>query len=92
MTYKLLPEGVQRLSDGAHIPPDDDNTDWRDYVNWVLAGNHAAPADPPPPPSPPPPARRARLLESVDSITNLTQAKALLRALVQQVSLPDSRD
>lgn len=43
--YKLMTFGVRRLSDGACIPPDAGNADWRDYQNWVDAGNTPEAAD-----------------------------------------------
>jgi hypothetical protein len=47
--YKLNPLGaefgVQRLSDGAFIPDDEANADWRAYLEWVDAGNTAYAAD-----------------------------------------------
>lgn len=49
-TYKLnAMGGVQRLSDGAFIPEDGRNADWRAYLEWVEAGNTAYPADYEPP-------------------------------------------
>jgi hypothetical protein len=56
--YKLnAMGGVQRLSDGAFIPEDERNADWRAYQEWVAEGNTPQAADPPPapPPSAPPP-------------------------------------
>jgi len=47
-TYKLLKQGVQRLSDGACIPSTDDNVDWREYQRWLALGNTPQPADPDP--------------------------------------------
>lgn len=45
-TYKLNPHGgVQRLSDGAFIPEDERNADWRAYQQWVADGNSAYAAD-----------------------------------------------
>ena len=44
---------IKRLSDGATIPNDPGNRDYRDYLDWLEAGNtpEPAPAPPPPPPS-----------------------------------------
>ena len=48
MSYKLLTRGVQRISDGAFIPDDPRNHDWRDYQAWLAKGNTPQAADPPP--------------------------------------------
>ena len=48
--YKLLKQGVQRTSDGANIPPNDDNLDWREYKKWLAAGNTPDPKDADPTP------------------------------------------
>lgn len=45
--YKLLKHGVQRLSDGAVIPPDPANTDCMEFLKWRAAGNIPEPVDPP---------------------------------------------
>ena len=52
--YKLLidtPMGkaqcVQRLSDNAFIPIDEQNTDYQEYLKWVAEGGVALPADEP---------------------------------------------
>lgn len=34
MSYKLASVGVIRTTDGAFIPPDIKNIDWRDYQKW----------------------------------------------------------
>ena len=50
--YKLIKDiftseikTVQRLTDGAFIPFDPDNTDYQAYLKWVEAGNTPQPAD-----------------------------------------------
>jgi len=47
--YKLSPspkeEIVTRLSDGAQIPFDPDNTDYQAYLAWCKEGNTPLPAD-----------------------------------------------
>ena len=52
MTYKKAPlfngeeTGVIiRLSDTANIPPDPDNTDYQEYLEWLAEGNEPLPAD-----------------------------------------------
>ena len=46
--YKLMKQtGVLRLTDGACIPFDPDNTDYQAYLKWVAEGNQPEPADQP---------------------------------------------
>jgi hypothetical protein len=60
--YKLnANETVTRLSDGAVIPNDRGNTDYRAYLEWA-ASNTALPADPGPS------ARRAEIIERLAQI------------------------
>jgi hypothetical protein len=54
MTYQLTTStSIIRLSDNAFIPAAPGNRDYRDYQDWLEAGNtpEPAPAPPPPPPS-----------------------------------------
>ena len=46
--YILSESGVTRVSDNAGIPNDDRNRDWCEYLEWVDAGNTAAPYVPEP--------------------------------------------
>lgn len=42
--YKEIPNGmVKRLLDGAFIPPDPRNADWREYQEWLAKGNTPLP-------------------------------------------------
>lgn len=43
--YKTIPGStlIYRTSDGAYIPNDPENADYRDYLSWVALGNTAAP-------------------------------------------------
>ena len=48
-SYRLAEDGsVRRGGDGASIPPDDRNRNWREYLEWVDAGNTATPCTPEP--------------------------------------------
>lgn len=53
MTYQLTTgDTIIRLSDNASIPADPGNRDYREYLDWLDAGNIPEPAPPPPPPEP----------------------------------------
>jgi hypothetical protein len=44
--YKLTNyNNVQRLSDGAFIPMNPDNTDYQAYLRWLEEGNTPLPAE-----------------------------------------------
>ncbi len=46
MTFQHIinSSSVVRMSDGAVIPPDPENTDWQAYQAWITLGNMAEPA------------------------------------------------
>jgi len=61
MTYQLTTStSILRLADNACIPPDPANRDYRDYLEWVEAGNEPLPA-PKPAPAPTPPTPEQKL-------------------------------
>ncbi len=51
--YKLIPmdytqrQFIRRVSDGACIPADPANMDYRQYLAWLAEGNEPLPADEP---------------------------------------------
>jgi len=51
MSYQLIAGSVliKRQSDGALIPPDPGNRDFREYQRWLAQGNTPQPAPPPQP-------------------------------------------
>jgi hypothetical protein len=36
---------IVRIADNAHIPMNEDNTDYQEYLKWVAEGNTPQPAD-----------------------------------------------
>jgi hypothetical protein len=51
MIYQLTTgDTILRIADSAFIPPDPANTDYREYLAWVEAGNTPEPAPAPPAP------------------------------------------
>lgn len=54
MTYQLTTQDdvIFRLDDEAWIPVDPDNRDYREYLDWLAAGNTPEPAPSPPPAAP----------------------------------------
>lgn len=69
MNYKLEANGVVRLDNGAHIPADTRNRDWREYTEWLAKGNTPLPVDPEPP-------RKKRL--SADALAALLVSKGVV--------------
>lgn len=50
--YKLTDtDTIIRISDGAFIPSNKDNSDYVEYLKWLKAGNVALDADKPTPPT-----------------------------------------
>lgn len=47
-TYTLSDHGVVRGSDGAHIPADEANSDYRAYLAWEASGKEPSPIPAPP--------------------------------------------
>ena len=52
MSYKLLNDFngnpinvIKRKSDSAHIPMNEENTDYQEYLEWVAEGNTPEAAD-----------------------------------------------
>lgn len=46
-TYTLAGRGVVRGSDDAHIPADESNSDFREYLAWCASGRELSPAPAP---------------------------------------------
>ncbi len=73
--YKLQRgNGVLRRSNGAQIPNDPRNRDWRKYQRWLQAGNTPDPADPKRPLID----TEAELAQQINSATTLDQLKQAL--------------
>lgn len=52
MSYQLTKFNViRRLEDGASIPMDESNADYRAYLRWKVAGNEPLPVEPDPEPT-----------------------------------------
>jgi hypothetical protein len=82
MSYKLLKQGVRRLSDQACIPSDLANTDWQEYTKWLAAGNTPLPVDPDPIPID---------LSDVDNLEKALKALALCIAQVGGLTNPQMK-
>ena len=49
--YKLIENGIQRISDNAYIPLAEANRDYAEYLEWIEEGNTPEAADVPPDPT-----------------------------------------
>jgi len=69
--YKLTKfNTIQRLEDGALIPPDQGNADYLAYLAWVADGNTPLPVDPPTP------AELAAAAQAAQDAQDIADAKA----------------
>lgn len=50
MSYQYTHDGIKRLSDNAHIPIDNRNYDYLEYLQWVTSGGVTLPLEAPSPP------------------------------------------
>lgn len=82
--------GVRRDSDGAVIPRDPANADWRAYQDWCAAGNAARPApEPAPEPLDPPAAVSGEAI--VGALSRAQAARVDVRDLARIVARDDVR-
>jgi hypothetical protein len=44
--YQLAPHDFVKRDDGAYIPPDPNNVDYFEYLQWVAEGNEPDPLPP----------------------------------------------
>ena len=77
--YKLSKYGVIRARDGASIPNDPLNSDWREYQAWLAAGNAPDPADPLPEPEQRL-VRKSLIIDRLQALGKLDAAYAALQA------------
>ena len=43
--YQLASQAIRRLTDGAWIPMDPANSDYKEYLAWLAEGNQPLPAE-----------------------------------------------
>lgn len=81
MQNKVSESVIQRDEDGAFIPFDEANVDYRDYQAWLAEGNEPNP----PPGSPTPPIDEPPPPDIVEVNAQVQDIDARLSALEQQV-------
>lgn len=79
--YQLTgsPDTIRRLSDGAYIPADGANRDFREYLSWLAEGNAPEPA-PVVPPAIPQVVSRFQARAALHLAGLLSQVEALMTA------------
>ena len=78
MTYTLTPgSSVIRDADGASIPHDQGNKDYREYLAWLKAGNTPTPYVAPPPPPPPPSFHARDLMAQITALVQKASAVSI---------------
>jgi len=83
--YKVMRKGgVKRLEDGAFIPADLRNKDWRAYQEWLKKGNNPEPPDPEPPKIDPGQVKQD-LIDNIKSASNLAQLRAILITILEKL-------
>jgi hypothetical protein len=45
-TYKIIDDDTIQKDNNVYIPVDQGNVDYREYLDWIKAGNAPSPADP----------------------------------------------
>ena len=83
-------DSVIRTADGAHIPASTNNGDWRQYQEWLAAGNTSDPIAPDPAPT----QEQLDIADAkadADVIEIATMTKADITALLAAVVDPQAR-
>ena len=91
---------IQRISDGAFIPPNVDNKDYREYQAWVAVGNTPAPYQPIPEEVAAEAAKQklaqdvavAKRYAKLQTLSSMTPAEVQTWAEATINTLPDAKD